>query len=61
MATLNAIRDKDARDKKFFASLQGIDLEDETKGEEDIASLSGYEASQEGFGIGFGLGYVDEG
>ena len=63
LITVNAIRDKDARDKKFMAMLQGIDLDEETaKAEEnkqDIKTLSGTAAAQTGFGIGFGLGFME--
>ena len=63
LITVNAIRDKDARDKKFMAMLQGIDLDEETsKAEEnkqDIKTLSGTAAAQAGFGIGFGLGFME--
>lgn len=63
LITVNAIRDKDARDKKFMAMLQGIDLDEETaKAEEnkqDITTLSGTAAAQTGFGIGFGLGFME--
>ena len=62
MATLKAIREKDERDKRFFASLQGVDLESNSQPEEvdDITTLTGYQASKEGFGLGMGLGYIGE-
>lgn len=59
-AVLDASRKKDYEDKKFSASLQGVEL----NGEEeisDIADLTGYAASQEGFGIGHGLGFMSMG
>ena len=59
MATLNAVRDRESRDRKFFASLQGIDVEDNQE-VDDITSLSGSMASKDGFGIGLGLGYIGE-
>lgn len=59
MATLTAIRTRDERDKKFFASLQGVDLEDNQE-VDDITSLTGYQANKEGFGLGMGLGYIGE-
>ena len=59
MATLGAIVKKDFEDKKFMASLQGVDLEGEQK-VEDIVSVTGSAASKEGFGVGLGLGYVSE-
>lgn len=65
LATINAIREKEARDKKFLAALQGIDLDEEStssSGQQDlgdIKNLQGYSAAQEGFGIGMGLGYSE--
>lgn len=61
LATLEAMRKKDAADKKFLAALQGVDL-DETSFEEseDIAEIKGYRAKQDGFGIGEGLGHIVE-
>jgi hypothetical protein len=62
MLTLKAIHDKDARDKKFLAALQGVDLEEGSSAEdEDITKIKGFRASQDGFGIGLGLGHVVEG
>ena len=66
LVTLNAMREKERRDRVFFAALQGIDIEDEATAQAsvsspkgDIAKLNGYAAAQEGFGIGFGLGYSE--
>jgi len=62
MLTLKAISEKDARDKKFFAALQGVDLEENSSSEDDdIAKVTGFRAAQDGFGIGLGLGHVVEG
>ena len=58
--TLDAIRKKDAADKKFLAALQGVDLDENSEEDEDITSIKGFRAQQEGFGIGLGLGYVVE-
>ena len=58
LATLKAIREKEHRNNKFLAAMQGIDLEEE---KEDITTLKGIHANKEGFGIGMGLGYVSEG
>lgn len=61
LATLSAARDRESRDKKFLAAIQGIDV-DANEGEgEDITDVSGYRAQQEGFGIGLGLGHIVEG
>ena len=61
MLTIKAISEKDARDKKFFAALQGIDLEENSSPEdEDITKVKGFLAAQDGFGIGLGLGHIVE-
>mgnify|MGYP006277781633 CR=1 FL=1 len=60
LATLDAMRKKDMADKKFLAALQGVDLEENSSGEDDITSLKGFQAQQDGFGIGLGLGHVVE-
>ena len=54
------MRKKDMADKKFLAALQGVDLEENSSGEDDITSLKGFQAQQDGFGIGLGLGHVVE-
>ena len=63
IVTLNALRDREYRDRRFFAALQGVDIDaDNSNSEEsDIANLRGFAASEEGFGIGFGLGYTSQG
>ena len=58
IVTVNAIREKESRDRKFSAALQGIDL-DEDEAVNDITDLKGLSAVQEGFGIGMGLGYME--
>jgi hypothetical protein len=58
IVTVNAIREKESRDRKFAAAIQGIDLDAEEV-VEDITDLKGFAAAQEGFGIGFGLGYME--
>lgn len=61
LAILKAMRDKDYSDKKFTAALQGVDLEsEEVEEDHDITALRGTVAKDAGFGIGFGLGYVEE-
>ena len=60
LVTLDAIRKKDASDKKFLAALQGVDLDEDSSQGEDIAKISGYRAQQDGFGIGEGLGHIVE-
>lgn len=65
VATLNALREKEVRNNKFLAALQGIDMDEDQKQEEedenDITKLKGWRADKEGFGIGHGLGYVVQG
>ena len=56
---LKTMRDRDYSDKKFTAALQGVDLETEEE-DNDITVLKGTVAKDAGFGIGFGLGYVEE-
>jgi len=64
-AIINALREKEARENRFMAAIQGIDLEEssdtapEQKDLGDIKSVQGYAAAQEGFGIGMGLGYME--
>lgn len=55
LATLNAYRDQKREEQKFLAALQGVDLSESTPA--DITHLSGYDAAQQGFGIGMGLGH----
>jgi hypothetical protein len=55
LATLDAYRKQKRDERKFLAALQGIDIDREPA---DIVQLSGYEAAQEGFGIGMGLGHA---
>ena len=57
---INAIRKKDHEDKKFFAAIQGIELDEESKDSSDISDLKNARvASQEGFGLNEGLGFVE--
>ena len=60
LAILNASREKEKRDKTFFAAINGIDLEKEEEEPEDITALKNARiASDEGFGIGEGLGFME--
>jgi len=64
IVTLNALRDREHRDRRFFAALQGVDIDadsSESEKESDIANLKGFAANEEGFGIGMGLGYTSQG
>lgn len=59
MVTLNAIRDKDHRDKKFLAAMQGVDIDEGQEEIEDVTSLNNKRvAATEGFGIDEGLGFM---
>lgn len=57
LAILKAQRERMSSDRKFFAALQGVDLDDDSE-REDITTLRDREAE---FGIGMGLGYESEG
>jgi len=59
MATLNASREREKRERKFLAAIQGIDIDDEDKEPEDITDLQNAKiAKDEGFGINEGLGFM---
>lgn len=61
-AILNASREKQERDMKFQAAINGIDVDGEKQEEvpQDISVLQNSRlASQEGFGIGEGLGFLE--
>ena len=61
MATLNASRDKEQRERKFLAAMQGVDLEDSSKESEDVLSLMNSKvAKDEGFGFNEGLGFMQQ-
>ena len=61
-AIINALREKEARENRFMAAIQGIDLDEDSPSSSqkdlgDIKDVQGYAAVQEGFGVGMGLGY----
>ena len=63
-AIINALREKETRENRFMAALQGVDLDEESTSSShrelgDIKDVQGYTAVQEGFGVGMGLGYVE--
>jgi len=59
MITLNASRDKEYRERKFLAAMQGVDLEETSEEPEDVSSLMNARTAQdEGFGINEGLGFI---
>jgi hypothetical protein len=47
--------------RKFLAAIQGIDLDAETKETPDITTNIGYHATEEGFGVGEGLAFMQLG
>lgn len=57
LAILKAFREQKGQDRKFFAALQGVDLDEDSE-REDVTTLSDRKAE---FGIGMGLGYSQEG
>jgi hypothetical protein len=63
LATLKAVYNREDRFNRFQAALQGVDLDEKSNDEQlvsDVKTLTGYSASKAGFGIGLGLGYVEE-
>lgn len=59
MATLNASRDKEHRNMKFLAAMQGIDIDEDSKEPEDVSELMDAKiARDEGFGFNEGLGFM---
>ena len=60
LATLSAIRKREEESRKFLAALQGVDLEESSLQNEDITSVKGFRAKEEGFGVGLGLGHIVE-
>jgi hypothetical protein len=59
--TIKAIHEKEDRHNRFLAAIQGVDLESSNKDEQsDVTTLKGWQAKEAGFGIGVGLGYVEE-
>ena len=61
IAILNAIRDKEHRERVFLAAMQGVDLDENQQEEGDITELKGFVAQESGFGINMGLGYAEVG
>ena len=57
LAILKSFREQKSQDRKFFAALQGVDLEGDSE-REDVVKLKDHQA---GFGIGMGLGYEQDG
>ena len=74
--TFKAMQKSEGDKRKFLASLQGIDLNEDKEEEKtfddirrkalginadanDVVSLQGSFASEAGFGVGAGLGYIE--
>jgi len=61
LLTIKAIHEKENRHNRFLAAMQGVDLNEPSEDEpEDITTLKGWQAKEAGFGVGFGLGHVEE-
>ena len=56
-ALLEVSRKKEDESRRFFAAINGIELEDSVQ-ESDVVDLKGPFARQEGFGINEGLGFM---
>jgi len=62
MVTLNAARDREYRERKFLAAMQGVDLDEANAEPGDVSSLmNARNAQSEGFGINEGLGFMQLG
>jgi hypothetical protein len=57
VAILDASRERDDRERKFLAAMNGVDLT-ESEEESDIIDLKGSVAKSEGFGMGEGLSFM---
>ena len=74
--TFKAMQKTEGDKRKFLASLQGVDLNEDNEEEktfddirrkalginasaDDVVSLQGSFASEAGFGVGAGLGYIE--
>lgn len=62
IALLDSVRKKDYEDKKFFAAIQGVDLEKDSQPVEDAGDVTDLMnpriATKEGLGINEGLGFL---
>ena len=57
---IKASRKKEEREMKFFAAINGVDLDEKQEEPKDILDLKNSRiAQQEGFGIGEGLGFLE--
>ena len=63
MAIIKASREKEDRDKRFIAAINGVELDDKSEETitQDITSLRGFQANNEGFGVGAGIGVMELG
>jgi hypothetical protein len=59
-ALVKALRDKEYREMKFHAAMNGVDLDEGDKDSGDINELKNSRiAKDEGFGVGEGLGFME--
>ena len=59
LAIINASREREKRERSFLVAINGIDLEEQNKEPEDVTALKNSKiASDEGFGVGEGLGFM---
>jgi hypothetical protein len=59
-ALLKASRDKEEREMKFFAAINGVELDENQETPQDVTALQNPMTSQkEGFGVGEGLGFLE--
>jgi len=65
IVTIKALREKEDRERKFLAAIQGIDMDevaqDQAEALSDITTLTGMASAQAGIGINAGLGYMEIG
>jgi hypothetical protein len=62
MATLESLRGREDRERKFLAAINGVDLEEEVKSSGDVSELMNSNiASKEGFGHNEGLAFMQMG
>jgi hypothetical protein len=59
-ALLTASREKEEREMRFLAAVNGVELEDSAEEPDDVSALNNSRlASQEGFGINEGLSFIE--
>jgi hypothetical protein len=59
-ALIKASRDKEEREMKFLAAINGVELGEDQGEPEDVTALqNSMVAQKEGFGVGEGLGFLE--